>query len=48
MDRNDKVFTLYILYKIVMNKKVSHPAPDEIQNIIYIINNKIYIWYIIT
>ena len=33
VDRNDKVFTL--LYKIVMQKKVSHP--DEIQNI-YITN----------
>ncbi len=30
VDRNDKVFTL--LYKIVMNIKMSHPAPDEIQN----------------
>jgi len=30
-----------------MNKKVSHPAPDEIQNIIYIINNKIYIYGIL-
>ena len=30
VDRNYKVFTL--LYKIVMNIKISHPAPDEIQN----------------
>jgi len=35
VDRNDKVFTLLyipkVLYKIVMHKKMSHPA-DEIQN----------------
>ena len=35
VDRNDKVFT-FLLYKIVLHKKISHPY--EIQNTIHILD----------